>query len=109
MQIGQRADVIVVGLPGATGAYWIRSTMGSCSATTQPNALGIAYYTHDALNNPPTTEAWPDNTDPCANVSIIFLLLMARSRAKGFEGSSRTNRPLVPYYSYANTGSYPNH
>ncbi|KAI9766480.1 MAG: hypothetical protein M1839_004901 [Geoglossum umbratile] len=70
LAVGQRVDVIVAGLAGATGSYWIRSTMSSCSATTQPNALGIAYYTHDALDTAPTTSAWPDNTDPCANDPI---------------------------------------
>ncbi|KAH0556122.1 hypothetical protein GP486_005944 [Trichoglossum hirsutum] len=65
--VGQRTDVIVKGLANGTGAYWVRSTLSSCSFTTQGNALGIAYYLHDALDTPPTTTAWPDNTDPCAN------------------------------------------
>ncbi|KAI9859798.1 MAG: hypothetical protein M1813_006515 [Trichoglossum hirsutum] len=68
--VGQRTDVIVKGLANGTGAYWVRSTISSCSFTTQPNALGIAYYLHDALNTPPTTTAWPDTTDPCANDPI---------------------------------------
>jgi hypothetical protein len=67
-----------VGLANATGAYWIRSTLSTCSSTSQPNALGIAYYTHDALNTAPTTSAWPDNTDPCANVSFISLPITVR-------------------------------
>jgi hypothetical protein len=73
MQVGQRTDVIVVGLANGTGSYWVRATLSSCSSTTGPDGLGIAYYLHEDLATPPTTTAWPDTTDPCANVSILLL------------------------------------
>jgi len=43
----------------------MRSTLSNCSSTTQPFAKAIVRY--DNSNSQPSTTAWPDTTDPCAN------------------------------------------
>ncbi len=74
--IGQRTDVLVTGLPGATGSYAMRSSIagGFCSFSTQPDVIAIAYYNHAAVAlGTPNTTAWPawsaSVTGQCANVS----------------------------------------
>lgn len=58
--IGQRTDVLVTGLPGATGSYFMRSSIASfpCSFSTAPDATAIVYYLHEASSSANTT-AWP--------------------------------------------------
>jgi FtsP/CotA-like multicopper oxidase with cupredoxin domain len=65
--IGQRTDVLVTGVGNATSAFWMRSSITSCSLASQPNALAVVYYKHGDLQTKPNTTAWPDTTDPCAN------------------------------------------
>jgi len=69
--IGQRADVIVNGIAGATGAYVIRSSVAAapCSLSNGPLAKAIAYYTVAALGlsntgvpTMPNTTPWPEFT-----------------------------------------------
>ena len=74
--IGQRTDVLVTGLPGATGSYAMRSSIagGFCSFSTQPDVIAIVYYNHAAVAlGTPNTTAWPawtaSVTGQCANVS----------------------------------------
>lgn len=45
----------------------MRSTISNCSLTTQPDALAIIYYPSAPTDTKPTTTAWPDTTDQCAN------------------------------------------
>jgi len=68
LAIGQRTDVIVQGLANGKGSYWMRSTMTSCAATTQPLAKAIVHYDESGFK--PNTTAWEDNTDPCANDAL---------------------------------------
>ena len=42
--IGQRADVIVHANYSSASSFWMRSSITSCSLTTQPNALAMIYY-----------------------------------------------------------------
>ena len=67
MQIGQRTDVIVEATGTPTSIYWMRSTISNCSNTIQPSALAIIYYPSAPTSSKPTTTAWPDTTDQCAN------------------------------------------
>ncbi|KUJ12474.1 uncharacterized protein LY89DRAFT_756956 [Mollisia scopiformis] len=62
LAVGQRADVLITGLPGATGAYTMRSSIASfpCSFSSQPDATAIVYYTHGALTaGVYNSTAWP--------------------------------------------------
>lgn len=79
--IGQRTDVLVTGIPKATGSYFMRSSIASapCSFSQNPDALAIVYYKHDALTSGNTNStAWPDFLDSvankCHNVSLIMRL-----------------------------------
>lgn len=68
--IGQRTDVLVTGIPGATGSYFMRSSIASapCSFSQNPDALAIVYYKHDALTSGNTNStAWPAFLDSVAN------------------------------------------
>jgi hypothetical protein len=81
--IGQRADVLITGLPGATGSYLMRSSIAGfpCSFSANPDATAIVYYLHDALNlGTPNSTAWPAWTESvttpiCANVSNYLVML----------------------------------
>jgi FtsP/CotA-like multicopper oxidase with cupredoxin domain len=64
--IGQRVDVIVNANGTASGAYWLRSTISSCSGTTQPYGLAAIYYPLANTNSVPKSTAWVDNTVPCS-------------------------------------------
>ncbi|KAH8595066.1 Cupredoxin [Bisporella sp. PMI_857] len=81
--IGQRVDVIVQGITGATDAWAIRSSIAAapCSLSNGPEAKAIAYYTTEALKlsstgvpTMPQTVAWPDFTASvltgCANDAL---------------------------------------
>lgn len=73
--VGQRSDVIVEADQEPDKAYWMRSIITNCSLTLQPDARAIIYYPKAPRNKKPTTEAWVDNTDACANViSPLFPL-----------------------------------
>lgn len=79
--IGQRTDVLIKGLPGATGSYMMRSSIppAPCSASKQPNAQAIVYYNPKDLGQGlPNTTAWPAWTNSvqnqCANVSYNRLV-----------------------------------
>lgn len=79
--IGQRTDVLVTGIPGATGSYAMRSSIagGFCSFSNGPNAIAIAYYNHAAVAlGTPDTTAWPawtnSVTDQCANAIPTHLM-----------------------------------
>lgn len=75
--IGQRADVLITGLPGATGSYWMRSSIAGfpCSFSANPDATAVVYYLRGALTSGnPNTTAWPAftesvNSPSCKNVS----------------------------------------
>jgi hypothetical protein len=80
--IGQRTDVLVTGLPGATGSFFMRSSIAStanfCSFSSNPDVLAIVYYQHAALTSGQTNStAWPEflNTvaNQCANVGFIIV------------------------------------
>ena len=81
--IGQRTDVLVTGLPGATGAYAMRSSIagGFCSFSTGPDATAIVYYQHAAIGSggTPNTTPWPawqaSVVDQCANASCSLLII----------------------------------
>ncbi|KUJ13615.1 uncharacterized protein LY89DRAFT_709299 [Mollisia scopiformis] len=67
--VGQRTDIIVEGLPGATGSYWARSAspQGACANTNEPNATAIVYYENEYT---PDTTPWPifeESIQICAN------------------------------------------
>jgi hypothetical protein len=79
--IGQRTDVLIKGLPGATGSYTMRSSIppAPCSSSKQPNAQAIVYYKHEDLAlGLPNTTPWPAWTNSvqnqCANVSYNRLV-----------------------------------
>lgn len=68
--IGQRTDVLVTGLAGATGSYSMRSSIASipCSFSSNPDATAIVYYKHEALAlGTPNSTAWPAWTNSVAN------------------------------------------
>ncbi|KAH8803433.1 multicopper oxidase-domain-containing protein, partial [Xylogone sp. PMI_703] len=68
--VGQRTDVLIKGLPGATGSYTMRSSIagGGCSFGANPDATAIVYYKHEALSlGMPNTTAWPAWVDSVAN------------------------------------------
>ncbi|RFU25815.1 hypothetical protein B7463_g10521, partial [Scytalidium lignicola] len=71
--IGQRSDVLITGLPGATGSYTMRSSIASipCSFSSNPDATAIVYYKHEALAlGTPNSTAWPAWTNSVANSCI---------------------------------------
>ena len=75
MGVGQRTDIIVEGLPDATGSYLMRSQSPGvpCTNTIQPNATAIVYYENQYL---PQTTPWPafvSNVELCANVCYLTL------------------------------------
>ena len=59
--------MIVEATGSPTSAYWMRSTISNCSVTIQPFALAIVYYPSANTTTKPTTTAWSDLTDQCAN------------------------------------------
>ncbi|KAK4102864.1 multicopper oxidase [Parathielavia hyrcaniae] len=70
--VGQRADVLVtanVGKPGS--AFWMRSSLTTCSPARQPNAVAAVYYDKADTNAVPSSRAWdiPD-ADSCSNVDL---------------------------------------
>ena len=65
--IGQRADVIVHANYSSASSFWMRSSITSCSLTTQPNALAMIYYENADTSLAPQSAAWVDTTNPCAN------------------------------------------
>ena len=65
--VGQRTDVIVTATGSKTGAYWMRSTISTCSNGGQPDGLAMIYYPDADTEAKPTSTAWPDDTSPCAN------------------------------------------
>ncbi|KAE8445118.1 hypothetical protein EG329_013720 [Mollisiaceae sp. DMI_Dod_QoI] len=73
--IGQRADVLITGIPKATGSYLMRSSIAAfpCSFSNQHDATAIVYYLHGALAlGTPNSTAWPAwtnsvNAPICAN------------------------------------------
>ncbi|KAL6721966.1 hypothetical protein ACLMJK_001071 [Lecanora helva] len=65
--VGQRSDVIVDAIGDDHTSYWMRSTMSNCSRTLQPYAQAIVYYPDAPKDEKPTTTAWIDNTNACAN------------------------------------------
>lgn len=77
--IGQRTDVLITGIKGATGAYTMRSSIASfpCSGSKNPDATAIVYYQRAALlAGTPNTTAWPawtqSVTQPiCKNVCLF--------------------------------------
>jgi FtsP/CotA-like multicopper oxidase with cupredoxin domain len=66
--IGQRTDVIVTGLPNATGEYWMRSNLSDCSLKTNAAATGVVYYLHEDLTKEPTTQPWPAWVNSVENI-----------------------------------------
>lgn len=65
--IGQRADIIVEATGTAKEAFWLRSTISNCSLPYQPNGYAMIYYQNADTDSKPTSKAWVDNTDICAN------------------------------------------
>ncbi|RAO66035.1 uncharacterized protein BHQ10_002047 [Talaromyces amestolkiae] len=67
--VGQRTDVIVEGLPDATGSYFLRSQSPAkpCADTIQPNATAIIYYRNEYLPEPDPWPAFTDAVQVCAN------------------------------------------
>ena len=66
--VGQRTDVLVTANAGGS-AFWMRSSLASCTAAKQPFAVAAVYYDDaDTTNPPPTSTAW-DVPDPgtCTN------------------------------------------
>lgn len=66
--VGQRTDVLVkaTGLP--TDAVWMRSNVsGSCSSTTQSQALAAIYYPQANATMRPNSPAWPVADSSCGN------------------------------------------
>ena len=72
--VGQRTDVIVEANGAVNESYWMRSTISTCSFSSQPNALAIISYPKAPQNTKPTSTAWTDTTKPCANVSFPSFL-----------------------------------
>ena len=69
--VGQRVDVLVKADVGhSRSAYWMRSTMTSCSLAKQPRAVAAVYYDVDTARSP-TSTAW-NVPDPgtCANDAL---------------------------------------
>ncbi|KAK1994695.1 multicopper oxidase [Colletotrichum falcatum] len=66
--VGQRTDILVKATGDATGAYWMRSNISSCSLTNQPFGLAAIYYDKADESKSPTSHAW-DVVDPgtCVN------------------------------------------
>ncbi|TVY80676.1 oxidoreductase ptaK [Lachnellula suecica] len=65
--VGQRTDVIVTGIAGATGSYLMRSTVAACSLANGGKSTAIVYYGTTAPSIPPTTTAWPKFLDSVQN------------------------------------------
>lgn len=71
--VGQRVDVLVYAGGQATDYIWMRSTISSCSARHQPNALAIINYSQADPHGIPSTTAFLDPTDPCAEEPLSQL------------------------------------
>lgn len=65
--IGQRADVLVTANLTSASSVWMRSTLSSCSLASQPDGLAMVYYPNASTSAVPTSQAFVDNTNPCAN------------------------------------------
>ncbi|TVY90039.1 oxidoreductase [Lachnellula willkommii] len=73
LAVGQRTDVLVRGLDGATGAYIMRSSIASapCSFSSNPDATAIVYYNNDTLTaETSNTTAWPEFNASVANACV---------------------------------------
>ncbi|TVY84019.1 oxidoreductase ptaK [Lachnellula suecica] len=64
--IGQRTDVLVRGIDGATGSYLMRSSIPAapCSFSNAPDATAIVYYQHSADPLNKTVPWFPIKPDP---------------------------------------------
>lgn len=88
--VGQRADVIVKATGQPADAYWMRSTISTCSKGKQPNALALVFYQNaDKSISPPST-AQPDTTDACSegtlgNVTPFYSLTPTATPEKTIE------------------------
>ncbi|KAI2632784.1 multicopper oxidase [Xylaria nigripes] len=71
--IGQRVDVVVNGDGDSDSAYWLRSTLTTCSFAKQPIALAAIYYEDADSDSVPTSTPW-DVPDPgtCANDDLAL-------------------------------------
>ena len=65
--IGQRTDVLVTANLSSTSSVWMRSTLSSCSLASQPDGLALVYYPNANTSAVPTSQAYLDTTNPCAN------------------------------------------
>ncbi|KAI1436999.1 multicopper oxidase-domain-containing protein [Xylaria sp. CBS 124048] len=71
--VGQRVDVIVKADGNPESAYWLRSTLTTCSSATQPMALAAIYYNGADTDSVPASKPW-DVPDPgtCANDDLAI-------------------------------------
>lgn len=67
LAVGQRMDVLVTATLPANSSVWMRSDLTSCSLNHQPNALAMIYYPSANNTGVPTSTAYVDTTNPCAN------------------------------------------
>ena len=64
--IGQRMDVVVTAKPQSGGSYFMRSSIQTaCTASSQPDALAVIYYTGANETALPTSVPQPDTLPDC--------------------------------------------
>jgi FtsP/CotA-like multicopper oxidase with cupredoxin domain len=73
LAIGQRMEVLVTANLPANSSVWMRSDL-SCSLDHQPNALAMVYYPSANHTGVPTSTAYIDTTNPCANDPLTSMV-----------------------------------
>jgi len=70
--VGQRADVLVTANAGGPkSAFWMRSSLTTCSPARQPNAVAVVLYDEADENAMPNSKPWEiPNPDVCANLPL---------------------------------------